>query len=266
MHRSGRLRYYFIYRLILIFCSIIISADSAVYAQQISFPGWMDKVDFSADKSNKQSPEPAAPIDPSTGKPSEMPERSKKFGKPKLPDFSKLREKAIKAELERKTTEDNQLEQTLSGSFKNAGLLKKYKADLEALLTGAAGESERHRLLKAIGETEEKIKLCNELSNLLADNNPIARNNLVASLTPDQYRRASEIRKKLFPAASGTFSIRPPASLFPEYKAPAAKTEESQDDEEYLPKPREYKPGRIKSIYRESKQQKKSYQEEETDD
>lgn len=268
MHRSCQNRIYSYTLILLILILPFFSLNSAAYAQGNSFPEWMDKVNFSPDPAMQQSPEPAPPIDPSTGQPSDLPEKSKKFGKPKLPDFSKLREKAIKSELERKAQDDNQLEQTLSGSIKNAELLKKHKTDLEALLATAAGESDRHQLLKAIGETDEKIRLCAELTGIISDKNATESRNLVASLTPDQYRRASEIRKKLFPAASGTFTISEPTSLFPQYKAPVAKddTKKNEDEEEFLPRPRTYKPGGIKSIYLESKQQQKSYQEEETDD
>lgn len=242
---------------------------SSAQAQQQKFPDWMDKVDFSTDKDSGQSPEPLPPIDPSTGQPSGSPEKTFKFGKPKLPDFSKLREKAIKAELEKKANEDNQLEQVLSGSIKNTELLQKHKNDLETLLKTAADENERHLILKAIGETEQKIKLCNELSGIIGDNSAASQSqNLVASLTPEQYRRAAEIKQQLFPGSSKTFSINQPASLFPQYIPPKKpqndKTED--DEEEYQPKPRDYRPGRIKSIYLESKQQKKNYAEEESDE
>ncbi len=240
---------------------------SFAHAQQQKFPEWMDKVDFSTDKSIQQSPEPAPPVDPSTGQPSASPEKTLKFGKPKLPDFSRLREKAIKAEFERKTKEDNQLEQVLSGSIRNTELLQKHKNDLEALLKTAADEKERHMILKAIGETEQKIRLCNELSDIIAENNPASQStNLVASLTPEQYRRAADIKQQLFPVGSGTFSISQPASLFPQYIPPKKTQKDNPEDEEYQPKPRDYRPGRIKSIYLESRQQKKNYTEEESDE
>ena len=73
-----------------------------------AFPGWMDEVDFNKKSANSEF---SGPVDPETGKISNLESKRGKGFKPKLPDFAELRKKATKTETE---TEGNSY--TLSNS------------------------------------------------------------------------------------------------------------------------------------------------------
>lgn len=241
-------------------------------AQTSKFPAWMDEVDFSApapgEKAGFNSPQ--GPVDPSTGQATTIESsKSSVFNKPKLPDFSKLREKAIKSELEKKASDSNQLEQSYSVSLKNLEQLQTSKQKLDTLLAANPGEDERHQLLKAIGEIERKLNLSNELVKLMGSDGVVPDlAKAVASLTPEQYQKALQLSKQLFQNSGTGGEITPPKSLFPEFKAPAKadKNGNDGDDEEYEPRPRTYRPGQIKPFYQELKKAQQRLKEENSDE
>ncbi len=241
-------------------------------AQTSKFPAWMDEVDFSApaqsDKAGFNSPQ--GPVDPSTGQATSIESsKSSVFNKPKLPDFSKLREKAIKSELEKKASDSNQLEQSYSVSLKNLEQLQTSKQKLDTLLAANPGEDERHQLLKAIGEIERKLNLSSELVKLMGSDGVVpGLAKAVASLTPEQYQKALQLSKQLFQNSGTGGEITPPKSLFPEFKAPAKADENGNDDddEEYEPRPRTYRPGQIKPFYHELKKAQQRLKEENSDE
>lgn len=255
--------------LIFLFLSLITATSSA---QQRQFPAWMEEADFSkpavGDKFGFN--EPQGPVDPSTGRVTTTTvKKNSAFGKPILPDFKKMREKALKSELEQKAKENNELEQSYKVSLKNIEQLQARKKQLEILLAANPGDAERHKLLQAIGDLDNKISLSKELATMMDSNNQTTGGQqTIASLTPEQYRRAKEIGKLLFPdKGNKSAKITPPKSLFPDFIPPKKKSDDSEDDEtEYQPKPRQYKPGQIKPFYQDLKKALQQTQEEYSSD
>ncbi len=241
----------------------------SLQGQQQKFPAWMDEVDFSSSSSSERAGfnEPRAPIDPSTGAP--VPEKDKKnspFGKPKLPDFKKMREKAMKAEIEQKAKESNILEQSFNASLKNKDALLATKSQLESLLAANPQQSQKNTLMQALGETESKIKLIAELSKLLESGDDEAVRSTIASLTPENFKKAMEIRQQLFPGKpAGASDIRQPASLFAEQDAQNNSKKHIPIDEDLTPQ-KKYRPGQIKSFYLESRKARKKLEEEAADE
>jgi len=209
--------------------------------------------------------EPTAPIDPATGQPSTNSKGpGAAFGKPKLPDFSKLREKAIKAEFEKRAAAEGELENSYSASVKNIDQLKSEKSRLETLLAAGPGDNERQQLLAGIGGLAQKIALSEELIKLLSQSGDPNAKIPVASLSSAQFDRAIEIKKLLFPgshkAAPLPFKAPTKATKAVESE-PQAVDHDREPTEEELIKARQYKPGRIKSFYKEMKQAEQQKQE-----
>lgn len=246
---------------------------------QQKFPDWMDEVELKSDSAKQGFNEPEAPIDPSTGQPSpgSRPPGSI-FGKPKLPDFSKMREKAIKTELERRAAAEGDLEGSYSASINNIDSLKAEKAKLETLLAASPGQNEKQQLLAGIGELAKKLALSEEFIKLLDQNSSGTRQTPVASMTAAQFNRAIELQSLLFPGkprltsgksnkienqspqkttASSTEQILTPV---PHTASDTDKTaDEADTEEEARLKP--YRPGQIKSFYLESKKAQQQKQE-----
>ena len=259
---------------------ILFFAASAVccFGQQ-KFPAWMDEVDMKSDSNRQGFNEPEAPIDPSTGQPSagSRPPGSV-FGKPRLPDFSKMREMALKTELERRAAAEGDLEGSFSASISNIEALKTEKAKLESLLAASPGQNEKQQLLAGIGELAKKLALSEEFVKLLDQNSTGSRQTPVASLTSTQFDRAIELQNLLFPGKSrqkagntGTIESQAPqkstASSTEQVSAPAqmaasgsAKTDAETDTEDE-PRLKPYRPGQIKSFYLESKKAQQQKQE-----
>ncbi|HAE38067.1 MAG TPA: hypothetical protein DCG57_05435 [Candidatus Riflebacteria bacterium] len=225
------------------------------------FPDWMNLAgQQSTDK--KGINEPSMPIDPATGQPAAEQTRTKKF-KPQLPDFKKMREKAVKIEMEKKSNDISSLEKSCSISIKNLEQLKSNKSELEKLLAVNPGPNERLQLLTGLKETEDKIKASEELLALIGGSVASgAPGQAIASLTPEQFDRALKLQKQLF-ANNRNDSVQskvpgrptPPKQL----QAQASATAVAESDEEVEARAakerhRPYRPGRIKSFYRESKE------------
>lgn len=245
--------------------TLIFVADAPAIAQS-RFPGWMDEVQFKSNNNTSQAPAaPHGPIDPETGQISSLKNTAgSTFHKPILPDFSKLREKALKLKTEQKMNANGQLEESYSASLQNIEELRKQKNNLETLLSANPGEAERRLLLKETGELGQKISLTEELLTLLGNNLDQAGNTpAIASLTADQFNRVKQLQQVLFPQI-----IKQPAKSR-EIKAPAkapqttsvAFNEQEPSDEE-LRRARTYRPGRIKSFYREQQQMQHANEEE----
>ncbi len=227
----------------------------------------MDKVEFSENNSNRQGfNEPQIPVDPATGQPAQSQSETKKaFGRPNLPDFTRLREKAIKAEFVRKANEEKSIESCYTASLSNIRQLEENRNRLSALLAASPGEEERHQLLHAIGELDRKILLTNELHSILQPGTTSATS-AVASLTQQQYQRAIQIKDLLFPQTPGkNGAIGEPDSLFPPMAKPVlSKTGNNDEDNSTVRKP--YRPGRIKSFYQESRKSRQLPEEESSDE
>ena len=249
----------------LAFVLLCFAADSPAPAQQ-KFPDWMDEVETRP--ANKQTfNEPDLPIDPATGQPAAERARRKGF-KPELPDFKKMREKAIKAEMEKKSNDANSLEKSYSMSVNNLEQLNKNKTELEQLLAANPGDNARLQLLDGLKDIENKIKLSLELLALIDGNNASGSpKQTIASLTANQFDRALALQKQLFsnkPMTAGAITgPTPPAD-----PSGYASTPDSIEDDTELEaraaknRLRPYRPGRIKSFYLESKEAQKKAAEE----
>ncbi|HQB84418.1 MAG TPA: hypothetical protein PLR50_13030, partial [Candidatus Rifleibacterium sp.] len=180
---------------------LLLSAGQ-IFADPQKFPSWMEEVELRKPAAQNSFNEPTAPIDPATGQPSTNSKGpGAAFGKPKLPDFSKLREKAIKAEFEKRAAAEGELENSYSASVKNIDQLKSEKSRLETLLAAGPGDNERQQLLAGIGGLAQKIALSEELIKLLSQSGDPNAKIPVASLSSAQFDRAIEIKKLLFPGS-----------------------------------------------------------------
>lgn len=242
-----------------------LTISCSAFSQQ-KFPSWMDEVNL---KENSQGfNEPSAPIDPSTGQPAPTSRPAgSAFGKPVLPDFAKMREKAVKAELEKRLAADGELENSYSASISNLDQLKENKTRLESLLAANPSENERQMLLSGLGDLSQKLALSQEFIKLLGGSSDGANQRTpVASLTQPQFNRAIELQKLLFPGsgkrkATGYIPAdNRVASLTTNLNQKITKDPELEPTEEELRKSRTYQPGKIKSFYLESK--KKEQQQE----
>ncbi len=241
---------------------LLLSAGQ-ILADPPKFPSWMEEVELRKPAAQNGFNEPAAPVDPATGQPSTSSKGpGSAFGKPKLPDFSKLREKAIKAEFEKRAAAEGELENSYSASVKNIDQLKTEKSRLETLLAAGPGDNERQQLLAGIGGLAQKIALSEELIKLLSQGGEPNAKIPVASLSSAQFDRAIEIKKLLFPGSNKATPVTVPVmtrtNTAPE---PQAVDHEHEPTEEELIRARQYKPGRIKSFYKEMKQAEKQKQE-----
>ena len=236
-----------------------------ILADPPKFPSWMEEVELRKPGASNGFNEPAAPVDPATGQPSTNSRGpGSAFGKPKLPDFSKLREKAIKAEFEKRAAAEGELENSYSASVKNIDQLKSEKSRLETLLSAGPGANEKQQLLAGIGGLAQKIALSEELIKLLSQGGEPNAKVPVASLSSAQFDRAIEIKKLLFPG-SHKAAARPATVVKKPGAVSGAETQVVDHDreptEEELIRARQYKPGRIKSFYKEMKQAEQQKQE-----
>jgi len=244
----------------LIVATFCLAMPGRGHAQQ-KFPDWMDEVKF--DSNSRQGiNEPVMPIDPATGKAAEN--RPQRAGfKPELPDFSKMREKAIKMEIERKQKDAGSLEESYSLSLKNLDQLKAGKDRLELLLEAKPGDNERLQLLSGLKDIEDKIRASEELLSLIG-NASATPGQAIASLTADQFDRAVKLQRQLFPDKSDIKTPMPPARAAA--LTPAPETDEEIEARAAKMRHRPYRPGRIKSFYRESKEAQKKALEEGNDE
>lgn len=250
----------------MMFCFCLYGNASA----QQKFPAWMDEVEPEGANSKETQGfnEPMAPVDPSTGQQSGLNRPAGSvLGKPRLPDFSKMREKALKAELERRASATGELKESYNASLTNLDQLKKSRNQLETLLSANPGENGRHQLLKGLGDLDQKIALSEEFLKLLGG--PSAQAGVapaVASLTSSQFDRVKQIQQLLFPQLKSTVSspVQPAAAEKASPAPFAARTEQSEEaepTEEELRRARTYRPGRIKSFFIESKKAQQQNEE-----
>jgi len=248
------------------FALLYFTGINATFAQQ-KFPAWMDEVE-SGSKAKQGFNEPSMPIDPTTGQPAEERVRRKGF-KPELPDFKKMREKAIKAEMEKKNSDGDTLDKSYNVSVSNLEQLNKNKAMLEELLANNPEPNQRLQVLDGLKDIENKIKLSLELLALIkGDNASSTPRQAIASLTASQFDRAMALQKQLFsskPMTAGKITgPTPPAGWT---GSDTAKLNEAENDDDVEAKAarlrnRPYRPGRIKSFYLESKEAQKKATEE----
>ncbi len=256
-------------RLLMTFlCSVF---TTCCFSEQ-KFPAWMDEAGANSQKNTSQGfNEPSAPIDPATGQPSSTSRPpGSVFGKPNLPDFSKMREKAIKAELEKRAASEGEIENSYSASVNNLDQLKESKSKLEALLAANPGENERQQLLSGLSELTKKLALSEEFLKLLGQSSDKSSERIpVASLTSAQFNRAIEIQQLLFPASKKKqqplvqHARQQVSTATADVKQVVDHDREPTDEE--LIKARQYRPGQIKSFYKELKEAEQKKQEAEAE-
>lgn len=205
------------------------------------FPAWMDEVEFKSSSSSQfQLNAPMAPIDPETGAaaPLESSKTSQKFKKPKLPDFSKLREKAIKSTTEKKASDTLSLQHTIEFSEKNRDRLVKNRDDLQDLLKTITDPGEKERLSEEKDLLDKKINAAARLLQLINS----GKGNLagqLSQLSESDFNQAMQLQQMIFG--------RPSQQKF---ARPTTKPQKKQE-----PSRQFYKPtSRFKSFFLESKQ------------
>lgn len=158
------------------------------------FPAWMDEVEFKSGQ--KELATPQAPLDPETGQAANFESRKGSY-RPKLPDFSKLREKAIKATSEKKASDTASLSNTISFSEENRQKLEKSRTDLEDLLKTITDPGEKERLTSEKMALDRRIEAASQLLQLIGNQkNDIAA--AVSQLSEEDFAKALELQKLIF--------------------------------------------------------------------
>lgn len=229
--------------------SLFFVAGNMVVAED--FPAWMDEVEFKSSSSSQfQLNDPVAPVDPETGAaaPLESSKTSQRFKKPKLPDFSKLREKAIKSTTEKKASDTLSLQHTIEFSEKNRDRLVKNRDDLQSLLKTITDPVEKERLSEEKALLDKKINAAAQLLQLINSGKGSLAGQL-SQLSESDFNQAMQLQQLIFG--------RPSQQKFvPPNNVKAKKQEPSRQF---------YKPtSRFKSFFIESKQ--KAAEESELED
>jgi hypothetical protein len=211
-----------------------------VFAQSESFPDWMDEVEFKRRGSVEQVEfnQLKMPIDPETGQPttSTSSSVSKKFKRPSLPDFSKLREKAVKSNRQAKEKDSQKIAQALSRVPEQQKQLVKSRNHLSDLLKTLTDTDEKADVEQQKKQIDEKLNALEQFINLLNHE----KQNLsqgITNLSKEDFSQALELQKLIFGKPSQS-------------KKSAAKTNRKARQNQF------YKPGKIKSFYLESQQNK----------
>ncbi len=237
------------HKTILTLAGLFFVAGNMVAAED--FPAWMDEVEFKSSSSSQfQLNDPMAPVDPETGAaaPLESSKTSQRFKKPKLPDFSKLREKAIKSTTEKKASDTLSLQHTIEFSEKNRDRLVKNRDDLQSLLKTITDPVEKESLSEEKELLDKKINAAAQLLELINS----GKGNLagqLSQLSESDFNQAMQLQQMIFG--------RPSQQKFvPQNNGKAKKQEPSRQF---------YKPtSRFKSFFIESKQ--KAAEESELED
>ncbi len=209
-----------------------------VAAQGDGFPDWMDDVEFKRQGSVEQIEfnQLKMPIDPETGQPttSTSSSVSKKFKRPALPDFSKLREKAVKINSQKKEKDSKKIEQALSRVPEQQEQLLKSQNHLNSLLKTLTDTEEKADVEQQKKQIDEKLNALEQFVNLLNHE----KQNLSQSLTNlsnEDFAQALELQKLIFGKPSQS-------------KKSSAKKNRKAKQNQF------YKPGKFKSFYLESQQ------------
>jgi uncharacterized phage infection (PIP) family protein YhgE len=236
-------------KILLTFAGLLYMAGSMAYAED--FPAWMDEVEFKSSSSSEfQLNGPMAPIDPETGSAAtiESSKTSQKFNKPKLPDFSKLREKAIKSTTEKRASDTLSLQHSIEFSAKNRDRLVKNRDDLQNLLKTITDPVEKERLSEEKELLDKKINAAAQLLQLINSEKGNLAGQL-SQLSESDFNQAMQLQQLIFG--------RPSQQKFVPPKARTIKKQE--------PARQFYKPtSRFKSFFIESKQ--KAAEESELED
>ncbi len=158
------------------------------------FPAWMDEVEFKPVQ--KELAQPQAPLDPETGQAAGLESGRGRF-RPKLPDFSKLREKAIKATSEKKASDTANLSNTIGFSEENRQKLEKSRTDLEELLKTITDPGEKERLTSEKVALDRRIEAASQLLQLIGNHKSDVAS-AISQLSEEDFAKALELQKLIF--------------------------------------------------------------------
>ena len=233
--------------------SIILFATIGSNCLAQDFPTWMDEVEFKRGSSNTESFQfnsPSGPVDPETGTNASLKSRSpgKLFQKPNLPDFSKLREKAIKAEASRKASDTLEFDNNINFARNNKEKLERTRADLLSLLKDVTDPIEKNKLNQEKETIDKKLNAIEKLFEIVGTGNGNIAKSLT-QLTNREYQQAMQLQKLIFGRPSETKNIKPPEPLFKDKnnQKPKAKSNTRSF----------YRPGKVKSFYLEERNKEK---------
>jgi hypothetical protein len=234
--------------------SIILLTSFASYCPAGDFPAWMDEVEFKRSPSSEtkdfQFNTPSGPIDPETGANSQLRGKSpgKIFKRPELPDFSKLREKAIKAETARKASDTLEFNNSINFARNNKEKLEKTRTDLLSLLKQVTDPIKKEKLTHEKKAIDNKLDAIGKLIDLVGSGQGSMAKSL-SQLTDQEYRQALQLQKLIFGKPSETKDIVPPKPLFKTDNKPSIKNKSSSQNF--------YRPGRFESFYLEKRNKEK---------
>lgn len=207
-------------------------------AQSESFPAWMDEVEFKRQGSVEQVEfnQLKMPIDPETGQPttSTSSSVSQKFKRPALPDFSKLREKAVKVSRQKKEKDGKAIEQSLKKAPEQQKHLLQSRDHLNGLLKTLTDPQEKTDVELQRKQIDEKLNALEQFITMLNH----GKQNLsqsITNLSNEDFSQALELQKLIFGKPSQS-------------KIPATANKNKSKESQF------YKPGKFKSFYLESKQ------------
>jgi hypothetical protein len=237
----------------ILFFLLLLALPIEVISQD--FPDWMDEVEFKRPATDKafEFSGPSAPLDPETGQSSGFSSTNKTglFKKPKLPDFTELRKKAIKATLERKASDSLMFEDSIDFTAENRQKLQNSSQDLHALLKTITDPLEKKKLSEEKAAIDQKLSAMEQLLNIIGPGKASLSDNL-SRLSEADYRKALELQRMIFGRPADVKQLTPPEPLL---KDETPKSERTQNN-------RAYRPGKIKSIYLENKRKKQLENEE----
>lgn len=230
---------------IVLFLLILCFFPITIAAAGQKFPSWMDEAKFQTGHMDSSKSEGFyEPIDPETGKPtSTNPRNNKLFNKPKLPDFKKFREKAMKAKIEKKATGTMNLDSNIDLSITNLSGLKASEGQLDEQIRRAASDVFKNTLMIQKQNLTNKIKALEEIKSLLSGE----------KVDDPSDVKSAEVKNRIGQLSSYIFNLQksPSNSLI----APKPlSTEKKAATPSSIPR-RFYRPKPFKSFYKEAKEE-----------
>ena len=252
----------FIIKLLIFYSFLFFAAILSAETDKNPFPEWMENVGFKRETKHisfEEANGPKAPIDPETGRPSTITKTSSNFfRKPKLPDFTEMRKKAMKASIETNASSTNSLDEKINISVVNLERYKRSAAKFKKQLETAIDPRFIKRLESELERSERKIAIIEELQKLISSNTSSGTIEL-SKLSPQDQRKAKILQSQLISLNSpklqpGKFDSKPT-------------TENKKVKKKKVKIPsRFYRPGGYKSFYKESKGQYEDLSDEDDSD
>ena len=234
--------------IILVLIALTTLCISPVQAREQKFPSWMDDAKLNAERiSNTAFGTFNTPIDPETGQIAiDRSQKHKFFKKPKLPDFKKFREKALKAKFENKASGTQSINSKIDFSLKNLSSLKKSESQLDEQIRRAASDIFKQTLNLQKHNLSNKIKALEEIKSLLN----------TAKVDDPSDLKSSEMRQRISQLSSFIFNLQKVDSK--KLTSPTAITKQKVNTISGNIPTRFYRPKPFRSFYKEAKEKKKN--------